>query len=71
MSSAEYLSVLAQLAVGLLPASVEKIARVATGDTAREERLDAIYKHIRTAVALPLELRTFPTREEALRWLTA
>jgi hypothetical protein len=71
MTEAEYKSVFTQLVVGLMPATMQKVARVATKDPVRERSVDAAYREIQKCIKLPLELRSFASRGEALRWLVA
>ncbi|WP_162056119.1 hypothetical protein [Pontibacter pamirensis] len=71
MTEREYRAMMAQLAVGLLPAPVEKAALAMATDTIPEGRVETIYREMQAAVLLPLELRAFPRKTQALRWLMA
>ncbi|WP_162055931.1 hypothetical protein, partial [Pontibacter pamirensis] len=71
MTEREYRAMMAQLAVGLLPAPVEKAALVMATDTIPAGKVEAIYREMQAAVLLPLELRAFPRKTQALRWLMA
>ena len=69
LTGEEYKAVMAQLAVGLLPTHIRRVARVATADPAREHKVEAAYGEIQRAVSLPLEFRSFAGRAQALAWL--
>ena len=69
LTKAEYKAAIGQLAVGLLPTTVRKIACIGTGSPAREQRITSAYREIAAAIAPPIDFRFFPKRIEALRWL--
>ncbi|GAA4431550.1 hypothetical protein GCM10023188_19200 [Pontibacter saemangeumensis] len=70
LTEAAYKGMLGQLAVGLLPTSVRRIACVGTGSAVRERRIASAYREIAAALEAPLEFQFFSKRIEALRWLT-
>ena len=65
----EYKYTMAQLTVALLRTPLHKVARIETGDTERERKILNTFEHIKEAVSVPVTVRTFPSREEAYRWL--
>lgn len=71
MTEGEYKALMTQLAVGLMPTAIQKVARVATEDPAREQKVNSTYEEIQAAVDLALEFRNFTSRSEAIRWLRA
>ncbi|WP_242917307.1 hypothetical protein [Pontibacter liquoris] len=69
LSDKEYKAVMAHLTVGLLPTCLKKVARITTSDVVREEKIICILKEIESAIALPVDVKLFSTRTEALKWL--
>lgn len=66
-----YQALMTKLAVSLMPTCIRKIARVASTDVTREEKVDRTYNQIQQAVRLKLEFRNFHSRLQALQWLQA
>lgn len=69
MTVQEYKSLLVQLVIGLMHSPVQKIARIATEDMEREQLFKSMCDQIRAAIKLPVEIRSFRDRAEALQWL--
>ncbi|WP_347160308.1 hypothetical protein [Pontibacter chitinilyticus] len=69
VGDAESRQVAAHLAAGLARTRVLRVARVSSQDQSVEETAQANMGHIRRSLRLPFELKSFPSREEAVRWL--
>ena len=65
----DYKAVLGQLAVGLLPLAIKKIACIGTSGSTRENRIMNAYQKIKEAVPMPLKFNFFSNKAEALQWL--
>ncbi len=68
-SETEYNAILAQLMVGLRPTAIRKVARIGTIDPVREQKVASTYQQIQAAIELPLVLKSFTSRSQALQWL--
>ncbi|NEM97705.1 STAS/SEC14 domain-containing protein [Pontibacter burrus] len=66
----EYKFTVAQLTVGLLQTSLQRVARVGTDDPKRENKIQTMYEEIKAAVPIPIAVRMFPSWQEAYDWLT-
>lgn len=69
LQAAEYKTTVAQLTVGLLQTSLQKIARLSTPDAIREEKIASMLADIQTAVPIPIRVQMFSDKDKALRWL--
>lgn len=69
VTETEYKSALARLAVGLTGTTIEKLARIATGDQTRENMIGRLEAEIREVLVSPIQVKNFPNRAEAMRWL--
>lgn len=65
----DYRYLIAQLAVGLRPSSVKRVARIATQDPLREDQVNAVFREVKKAIRLPLEFRSFDSQAAAIAWL--
>jgi hypothetical protein len=70
LSETDYKTTVAQLTVGLMHTPLQKVARVGTADPVREQKIETTYGHIKDAVAVPIQVRMFSDKTEALEWLT-
>ena len=71
LSEAAYKTTLAQLTVGLMQTPLQKVARVGTTDPVREHKITSTYDGIKDAVDVPIQVRMFANKAEALQWLTS
>lgn len=64
-----YKAVSMKFGIDLLDSRLEKLARVGTADSKREEKAAKVSAELREEVNLPLEFQNFANREEAMIWL--
>ncbi|MER2999216.1 hypothetical protein [Pontibacter populi] len=69
LSETEYKTNMAQLTVGLLQTSLQKVARLTTSDAIREQKIASMLDTIQGAVPMVVEVGMFTSKEEAVRWL--
>jgi hypothetical protein len=71
LSETDYKTTVAQLTVGLMQTLLQKVARVGTADPVREQKIESTYDGIKNAVTVPIQVRMFADKTEALQWLIA
>jgi hypothetical protein len=69
LTEPEYKNTMAQLTVGLLQTSLQKVARLSTPDAIREHKISSMLHTIQVAVPMAVEVQMFTTKEEAMQWL--
>lgn len=69
LTEKEYKTVLAQLTVGLLPTTIQKVACIGSNENVREKRIMRSFDKIKASLNMPLQFRFFNNRAEALQWL--
>jgi len=66
---AAYKAVTFKFAMDLRGTRLKKLARVGTTDTQREEKSAKLSEELRQELNLPMELRNFASKAEAMDWL--
>ena len=69
LTEAEFKAAMVQLAIGLLPSALKRVARIKSKNPERESMMERVLFEIQEVIKLPLEFRNFPDRAEALCWL--
>ncbi|WP_114782861.1 hypothetical protein [Botryobacter ruber] len=69
LTETEFKAAMAQLAIGLLPSALKKVARIKSKNPERERMMERVLLEIQEVIKLPLEFRNFADRTEALCWL--